>query len=63
MGQQETAAADQMDSRPQRSFLADAHGRDHINKVRMALDENNRITGLRVDSVANIGSYLSASRW
>ena len=42
------------------SFLADAHGRDHINKVRMALDEDNRITGLRVDSVANIGSYLSA---
>ncbi|MEC8549122.1 MAG: xanthine dehydrogenase family protein molybdopterin-binding subunit, partial [Pseudomonadota bacterium] len=42
------------------SFLADAHGRDHINKVRMALDKDNRITGLRVDSVANIGSYLSA---
>ena len=42
------------------SFLADAHGRDHINKVRMALDANNRITGLRVDSLANIGSYLSA---
>ena len=42
------------------SFLADAHGRDHINKVRMALDKDNRITGLRVDTVANIGSYLSA---
>ena len=42
------------------SFLADAHGRDHINKVRMALDKDNQITGLRVDSVANIGSYLSA---
>jgi len=42
------------------SFLADAHGRDHINKVRIALDKDNRITGLRVDTVANIGSYLSA---
>ena len=42
------------------SFLADAHGRDHINKVKVALDANNRITGLRVDSIANIGSYLSA---
>ena len=42
------------------SFLADAHGRDHINKVRMGLDADNRITGLRVDTVANIGSYLSA---
>jgi carbon-monoxide dehydrogenase large subunit len=42
------------------AFLTDAHGRDHINKVQMALDENNRITGLRVDTLANIGSYLSA---
>ena len=42
------------------AFLADAHGRDHINKVRLALDADNRITGLRVDSIANIGSYLSA---
>ncbi|MGB2160257.1 MAG: xanthine dehydrogenase family protein molybdopterin-binding subunit, partial [Candidatus Puniceispirillaceae bacterium] len=32
------------------SFLADAHGRDHINKVRMAIDKDNRITGLRVDT-------------
>ena len=60
MGQQEAAAADQMDADRSESFLADAHGRDHINKVRMALDKDNRITGLRVDSVANIGSYLSA---
>ena len=42
------------------AFLSDAHGRDHINKVKLALDENNRITGLRVDSLANIGAYLGA---
>ena len=45
------------------SFLADAHGRDHINKVRMALDENNRITGLRVDSVPISVRTCRPSRW
>jgi len=42
------------------AFLTDAHGRDHINRVQMALDKNNRITGLRVDTLANLGAYLSA---
>ena len=42
------------------AFLSDAHGRDHINKVKVGIDANNRIVGLRVDSIANIGSYLSA---
>jgi carbon-monoxide dehydrogenase large subunit len=42
------------------AFLADAHGRDHINKVRMGLDSNNKIVALRVDSLANLGAYLSA---
>ena len=42
------------------AFLSDAHGRDHINTVQLGLDENNRIVGLRVDTLANLGSYLSA---
>ena len=42
------------------AFLSDAHGRDHINKVRMGLDSNNKIVALRVDSLANLGAYLSA---
>ena len=42
------------------SFLTDAHGRDHINNIQLALDANNKITGLRVDTVCNLGSYLSA---
>jgi carbon-monoxide dehydrogenase large subunit len=42
------------------AFLSDAHGRDHINNVQLALDENNRIIGLRVDTLANLGGYLSA---
>ena len=42
------------------AFLSDAHGRDHVNKVQMGLDENGKIIGLRVDTLANLGGYLSA---
>lgn len=41
------------------SFLADAHGRDHVSTVEMAFDRNNRITGLKVDTIANLGAYMS----
>ncbi|MTI17225.1 xanthine dehydrogenase family protein molybdopterin-binding subunit [Rhodobacteraceae bacterium RKSG542] len=41
------------------AFLTDAHGRDHHSTAEMALDENNRITGLRVNTLANLGAYMS----
>ena len=41
------------------AFLADAHGRDHITKAELAVDENNKITGLRVHTIANLGAYMS----
>ena len=41
------------------SFLTDAHGRDHHSTVEMAFDKNNRITGLKVDTIANLGAYMS----
>ena len=41
------------------AFLTDAHGRDHYSKARMAFDENNRITGFHVETVANLGAYMS----
>ncbi len=41
------------------SFLTDAHGRDHVTKARMGFDENGRITGFKVDTIANIGAYVS----
>ncbi|RWM11257.1 MAG: xanthine dehydrogenase family protein molybdopterin-binding subunit [Mesorhizobium sp.] len=41
------------------SFLADAHGRDHVSTVEMAFDKENRITGLKVDTLANLGAYMS----
>ena len=41
------------------SFLADAHGRDHATHAEMAMDENGKITALRVSTKANMGAYLS----
>ncbi len=41
------------------SFLCDAHGRDHVSEVQMALDADNRIVGLKVDTIANLGAYMS----
>ncbi len=41
------------------AFLSDAHGRDHVTRAEMALDENGRILALRVNTKANLGAYLS----
>ncbi|MCB1811692.1 MAG: xanthine dehydrogenase family protein molybdopterin-binding subunit, partial [Candidatus Competibacteraceae bacterium] len=41
------------------AFVSDAHGRDHVTHAELALDENGRFLGLRVDTLANMGAYLS----
>lgn len=41
------------------AFMTDAHGRDHISKARIGFDSNNRITALQVDTLANLGAYMS----
>eukprot|EP00752_Nemacystus_decipiens_P017262 g15465.t1 len=41
------------------AFLTDAHGRDHVTRASLALDAEHRILGMRVDTQANIGAYLS----
>ena len=41
------------------SFLTDAHGRDHVSEVQMAFDKDNRVIGLKVDTIANFGAYMS----
>jgi len=41
------------------SFLADAHGRDHVTRAEMALDASHKIVGLRVKTIANLGAYMS----
>ncbi|MCC7426487.1 MAG: xanthine dehydrogenase family protein molybdopterin-binding subunit [Alphaproteobacteria bacterium] len=41
------------------SFLADAHGRDHVSVAEMAMDAKGQFLGLRVKTIANMGAYLS----
>ena len=41
------------------SFLADAHGRDHVTHAELALAADGEMLGLRVRTTANMGAYLS----
>ena len=41
------------------AFISDAHGRDHVTKIQLALDAENNFTALRTDTYANMGAYLS----
>ncbi len=41
------------------AFLSDAHGRDHLTHAELALDEKGKMIGLRVNTKANLGAYLS----
>jgi aerobic carbon-monoxide dehydrogenase large subunit len=40
------------------SFLSDAHGRDHVTKIELALTEG-KILAFRTETYANMGAYLS----
>ena len=39
--------------------MSDAHGRDHVTKIELALDGENNFTAIRTDTYANMGAYLS----
>jgi aerobic carbon-monoxide dehydrogenase large subunit len=41
------------------AFLSDAMGRDHVTRAELAFDADHRILGMRVETVANLGAYLS----
>ena len=41
------------------AFLSDAHARDHITTVELALDEDANFLGVRADTIANMGGTLS----
>jgi carbon-monoxide dehydrogenase large subunit len=41
------------------SFLSDAHGRDHVTTAELATDAKGNFLAMRVDTVANMGAYLS----
>jgi carbon-monoxide dehydrogenase large subunit len=42
------------------SFMSDAHGRDHVTVAELGMDANGKFTALRVNTIANLGAYLSA---
>ncbi|KAJ55597.1 carbon monoxide dehydrogenase [Actibacterium mucosum KCTC 23349] len=41
------------------AFVSDAHGRDHVTKIELALDADNKFTAIRTETYANMGAYLS----
>ena len=41
------------------AFLTDAHGRDHVTHAELATDAQGNVLGLRVNTKANIGAYMS----
>ncbi|MEO6781457.1 MAG: molybdopterin cofactor-binding domain-containing protein, partial [Bradyrhizobium sp.] len=43
------------------SFVSDAHARDLVSTVRLGLDGTGRFVALAVDTVANLGAYLSTN--
>ncbi|SMF77826.1 xanthine dehydrogenase, molybdenum binding subunit apoprotein [Tistlia consotensis] len=42
------------------AFLSDCHGRDHVTHCELALDADGRFLGMKVDTTANMGAYLSS---
>ena len=41
------------------AFMSDAHGRDHVTKIELAMDKDGKFLALRTDTHANMGAYLS----
>lgn len=41
------------------AFISDAHGRDHVTKIELAMDKDGKFLAVRTDTMANMGAYLS----
>ncbi|WP_281825252.1 xanthine dehydrogenase family protein molybdopterin-binding subunit [Jannaschia rubra] len=41
------------------AFMSDAHGRDHVTRIELALDADHNFTAVRTQTLANMGAYLS----
>jgi carbon-monoxide dehydrogenase large subunit len=41
------------------SFLSDCHGRDHVTHVELGINNESKMTALKVETIANIGAYAS----
>ena len=44
------------------AIQSDEHARDNIADATLALDANSKFVGLRVDTLCNVGAYISAER-
>ena len=44
------------------AILADEHARDNVSEVELALDADHKLTGLRVNTLAALGAYVSSDR-
>ena len=42
------------------AFQSDAHGRDHVTTAQLAMDKDGIFLGLKVETIANMGAYLSS---
>src|SRR3546814_11397917 len=42
------------------NLMVDSHGRDHYTRCRMAFRSDGAILGLEVESIANLGAYMTA---
>ncbi len=43
------------------NFLGTIHGRDHVQDIEVAFDDDGKIRALKVSSLANMGAYLSTA--
>ena len=41
------------------AFMSDAHGRDHVTKIELALNADHTFAAIRTDTYSNMGAYLS----
>ena len=41
------------------AFISDAQGRDHVSHAELAMDKDGKFLALRVNTIANMGAYLS----
>jgi carbon-monoxide dehydrogenase large subunit len=44
------------------AIQADEHARDNVSTAELALDKDGKFLGLRVNTLANVGAYISAER-
>jgi aerobic carbon-monoxide dehydrogenase large subunit len=44
------------------AIMADEHGRDNVGEIELALDENFKFLGVRLNMLASVGAYIASDR-